>query len=59
MIHIMYVAMATAAHMDYILPLNRVPHFKCFCKQGMCVCGLFVQSMQLHTHEINGNMEHS
>ena len=25
----------------------------------MCVYGLFVQSMQLHTHQIYRNMEHS
>ena len=55
----MYVAMATAVHMDYTLPLkNRVPHFKCFCKHGMGVCWLFAQSMQLHTHQIYRNMEH-
>ena len=37
---------------------NRIPHFKCFCKHGMRVCGLFVQSMQLHTHQIYRNMKH-
>ena len=37
---------------------NRIPNFKCFCKHGMCVRGLFVQSMQLHTHQIYRNMKH-
>ena len=51
--------MATAVHMDYTLPLKQGTSFKCFCKHGMSVSGLFVQAMQLHTHQIYRNMEHS
>ena len=47
----MYVAMATAVHMDITLPLKQGTSFQiCFCKHGMCVCGLFEQALQLHTH---------
>ena len=53
----MYVAMATAVLMNYTLPFNQYLISNVFCKNGMCVCGLFVQSMQLHTHQ-NRNTEH-
>ena len=37
--------MATAVHMDYTLPLNRVPHFKCFYKHGTvrmwAICAIY------------------
>ena len=55
----MHVAKATAVHMDHTLPLKQGPHFKCFCKHGMSVYGLFLQSMHLHTHQIYRNTEHS
>ena len=44
--------MATAVHMDYTLPLKQGTSFKFVCKHGMNICGLFVQSMQLHTHQL-------
>ena len=51
--------MATAAHMDYTLPFKQGISFKMFCKHGMGVYERFVQAMQLHTHQICRNMEHS
>ena len=51
--------MATAMHMDYTLPLKQGTSFQMLCKHRMSVCGIFVQSMQLHTHQINRNMEHT
>ena len=45
----MFVAMATAMHIWTTHFLET--HFKCFCKRGIWVCGLFVQSMRLHTHQ--------
>ena len=53
--------MATVVHMDYTPPLKQsIPYFKCFCEHGMwvLVCGLFVQSMQLYTHQRYRNIEH-
>ena len=47
----MYIATTTYMHMDYTLPLKQGTSFQMLCKHGMCVCGLFVQSMQLHTHK--------
>ena len=55
----MYVAMATAVHMDYTLPLKQGTSFQMLLLTRYVRCGLFVQSMQLHTHQIYRNMEHS
>ena len=38
--------------------ISKSSKFSRFCKHGICVCGLFVQSMQLHTHQIYRNMKH-
>ena len=55
----MYVAMATAGIWIKHFLEKWISHFKCFCKHKMCVCGLFVEYMQLHTHQIYRNMNQS
>ena len=53
--------MATAVHMDSILPSKKQgTSFQMLLKtRDARIYGLFVQSMQLHTHQIFRNMEHS
>ena len=55
----MYVVMATAVHMDYTLPLKQGISFQMLCKQGIAYVGYLCSLMQLHTHQIYRNTEHS